>query len=246
MLSGTGTINLGSGNLTTNDLLSGISGGSLSVANQYVGSGGTGTFTQSGGNNSIGNTLYLGYNAGDSGAYNLSGSGQLSASGEYVGYSGTGTFTQTGGTNSLGYGGLYLGANAGSSGAYNLSGSGQLSSPNYEYVGSSGTGTFTQSGGTNNCGSYLYLGNNTGSSGTYNLSGSGQLSASYYEYVGMSGAGTFTQTRRDQQHLLSLSWLQRRQQRRLQPQRQRPAVGALLRVRRLVRHGDLHAERRDQ
>ena len=52
-LSGAGTINLGNGNLTTNDLLSGISGGSLYVANHYVGNGGTGTFTQSGGNSSI-------------------------------------------------------------------------------------------------------------------------------------------------------------------------------------------------
>ena len=77
-ISGTGTINLGNGNLTNNDLLSGISGGSLSVANQYVGNGGTGTFTQSGGTNSINGFLYLGYNAGDKGTYNLSGNGQLS------------------------------------------------------------------------------------------------------------------------------------------------------------------------
>ena len=84
-LSGTGTINLGSGNLTTNDLLSGISGGSLYVANHYVGNGGTGTFTQTGGYNGIASALYLGTNAGDSGTYSLSGSGQVSAYGEYVG-----------------------------------------------------------------------------------------------------------------------------------------------------------------
>ena len=43
--------------------------------------------------------LYLGYNAGASGTYTLSGSGLLSAWTQYVGYSGTGNFTQTGGTN---------------------------------------------------------------------------------------------------------------------------------------------------
>ena len=154
-LAGAGLVSLGSGTLTTNDLLSGISGGSLYVANHYVANGGTGTFTQSGGNSSISGALYLGHNAGDSGTYNLNGSGHLSAAYyEYVGYSGTGTFTQTGGNNSVGPyhyfgdGSLNLGANAGGSGAYNLSGSGLLSAPS-EYVGCSGTGTFTQSGGTN-------------------------------------------------------------------------------------------------
>ena len=123
-LSGTGTINLGSGDLTTNDLLSGISGGSLYVANHYVGNGGTGTFTQSGGTQCCHQLSYLGNNAGDSGGYSLSGSGQLSASYEYVGCSGTGTFAQSGGIEH----GLTR-FNAGSSGTYNLSGSGQLSAP---------------------------------------------------------------------------------------------------------------------
>ena len=203
-LSGTGAIDLGSGNLTTNDLLSVISGGSLYLANHYVGNGGTGAFTQSGGTNSIGNALYLGNNAGDSGAYSLGGSGQLSASSESVGLSGTATFTQSGGTNNIGYynyygyssGSLCLGNNAGGSGAYNLGGSGQLSAPS-EYVGYSGTGTFTQSGGTNNIGYYasgsLCLGANAGSTGVYNLGSSGQLSAPF-EYVGYSGTGTFTQS----------------------------------------------------
>ena len=56
-------------------------------AGEYVGSSGTGTFTQSGGTNNIGSgCLYLGYNAGSSGSYTLSGSGLLSAANEYVGY----------------------------------------------------------------------------------------------------------------------------------------------------------------
>ena len=105
VLSGTGQIQLGIGNLTNNDLASGISGGWLSAANQYVGSGGTGTFTQSAGSSAIGNNLYLGYGAGDNGTYNLGG-GQLSASSEYAGFAGIGSFTQSGGTNSVTY--LYL------------------------------------------------------------------------------------------------------------------------------------------
>ena len=118
-LSGTGTVSLGFGNLTTNDLTSGISGGLLSVGNHYVGSGGTGLFTQSGGTNTISNSLYLGNNAGDSGTYNLSGSGSVAMtnfnSAEYVGYSGTGAFTQSGGVNSISYSSVYLGCNPGSS-----------------------------------------------------------------------------------------------------------------------------------
>ena len=58
VLSGTGLVQLGSGTLTNNDLVSGISGGGLSVAYQYVGSGGTGSFTQSAGSNTISNNLY--------------------------------------------------------------------------------------------------------------------------------------------------------------------------------------------
>jgi hypothetical protein len=100
-LSGTGAVQLGDGSLTTNNLLSGISDSSqLTTFSQYVGSSGTGVFTQSGGTNNT-RVLYLGFNAGDNGAYNLSGIGQLFAPGIYIGRSGTGTFTQTGGTNSL-------------------------------------------------------------------------------------------------------------------------------------------------
>ncbi len=143
VLSGTGLVQLGSGTLTNNDLVSGISGGGLSAACQYVGSGGTGSFTQSGGMNTISNNLYLGYGASDSGTYNLSGSGwSLWASYAYIGYSGTGSFTQSGAINGIGnY--LYLGANSGSSGTFSLSGNGQLSAP-YEFVGSSGTGSAAQ------------------------------------------------------------------------------------------------------
>ena len=83
-----------------------MAGGSLSERGyEYVGSSGTGTFSQSGGTNTIIETeptgMYVGYNAGGSGAYNLSGSGLLTTSMQYVGYSTTGNFNQTGGTNTI-------------------------------------------------------------------------------------------------------------------------------------------------
>ena len=90
--------------------------GVLSAAAEYVGNSGTGSFTQSGGTNNVPNGssdgLYLGYNAGSSGTYNLSGSGVLAAFNEYVGNSGTGTFTQSGGTNSY-CSDLYIANNVG-------------------------------------------------------------------------------------------------------------------------------------
>ena len=67
-------------------------------------------------------TSIIGYNAGSSGTYNLSGSGSLSAGHDlYIGYgsSSTGTFNQSGGTDSVAQG-FALGVNAGSTGTYNL------------------------------------------------------------------------------------------------------------------------------
>ena len=124
----------------------------LSATTEYVGYSGTGSFTQAGGINTVSN-LYLGYNSGAAGSYNLSDGSQLSAHNAYVGYSGTGTFTQTGGSTrrlqrslpglQLGrrrhlrpnrpartsVGTLYLGYNSGAAGTYKLSGTGQLSTP---------------------------------------------------------------------------------------------------------------------
>lgn len=184
--------------------------GSLTSITQYIGYNGNGIYSQSGGTNTIGITLgqgnlYLGYNTGSSGTYNLSGTGQLTTTqAEYIGYNGTGTFTQTGGSNTIGAttspGNLYLGYSTGSNGTYNLSGDTATLTINGagsggEYIGYDGTGTFTQSGGSNlmTFGSSLYLGYDSGSSGTYNLS-SGQLSLYGNEYIGYSGTGVFNQT----------------------------------------------------
>ena len=118
---------------------------------------------QSGGTNNITNYLYLTYNRGSSGTYNLSG-GYLSDSYENV----AGNFLQSGGTNSI-VNNLTVQSGCASKAAYNLSG-GYLCCSS-EYVGSSGTGNFVQSGGTNSIANSLCIGGNTGASGTYNLSG---------------------------------------------------------------------------
>ncbi len=184
------------------------SAGTLTVGQQtaiggseYIGYSGSGTsvFSQSGGTNSLDSSsnLFIGYNSGSNGIYNLSNTGTLSGyynnSYEYVGYAGTGTFNQSGGTNSSAY--LILGGNGGS-GTYNLS-AGSLG--NYDTIvgggfsGGVGVGTFKQSGGTYGL-DMLILGSNAGSSGTYNLS-NGSLSIGVGgEYIGEGGSGTFNQT----------------------------------------------------
>ena len=98
-LSGTGDVNLGWGSLTVNNSGSGITNGTFYGIYLYVGNVGSGTFTQSGGSNTVNNGLFLGYNAGDNGTYSLTGPGGLSAGYEIVGLSGTGSFNQSGATN---------------------------------------------------------------------------------------------------------------------------------------------------
>ncbi|MGD0137929.1 MAG: NF038122 family metalloprotease [Tepidisphaeraceae bacterium] len=218
---GVGTFNQTGGNNTINGesglalgeqsgsagtyLLGGTGALSVTGGNELVGVGGTGTFNQSAGSNTVMGGLDLGYQTGSSGAYTLGGTGALSvtgaagAAGETIGYNGSGTFTQTGGTNTAS-GVLYLGYQTGSSGAYMLSGAGSFSNNGNEYVGYNGTGNFNQSGGTNTItgGNSLLIGANPGSTGNYTLSVSGTLSDSGSgvggEYVGYNGAGTFTQT----------------------------------------------------
>lgn len=200
-------LNTYSGNTTVGAGTLQILGGQLPAATEYVGYGGTASLVQSGGSNSVPSVLYFGYNPGDSGTYNLSGSGLLSAPAEYIGGSGSGSFTQSGGTHAVSSN-LYLNYNS----AYMLSGSGLLSAST-EYV--NGSGGFTQSGGTHTVSSYLYLGYDNGS-GTYTLSGNSVLSVpaetiggtcygsywvttgehgeGYWAYYAYPGIGNFTQS----------------------------------------------------
>ncbi len=173
------------------------SGNLTATVSELVGNSGPGIFRQSGGTNTAGfyasSGLFLGYAAGASGNYKLSGSAVLFSIQEYVGYHGAGAFTQSGGTNSVAGGDsvFSLGYNLGASGSYNLSGSAVLSVASLEYIGCLGTGVFSQSGGTN--AGRIYLGYASGGAGSYTLSGQGWLNGNS-EYVGYSGTGAFTQS----------------------------------------------------
>ncbi|MEI8373857.1 MAG: hypothetical protein WCJ35_13600, partial [Planctomycetota bacterium] len=103
-----------------------LSGGTLSSGYQYVGRYGTGSFTQSGGVNSVipysstySGVLNLGYYSGSSGTYSLS-NGQLTTYQTNVGYYSsqtcTGIFNQSGGTHTVNY------LTVGSTSKYNLTG----------------------------------------------------------------------------------------------------------------------------
>ncbi len=176
---GTGFPGTGSYNLT---------GGSLSAGYESIGDFGSGAFTQSGGSHRVSGTLFLGYNPGASGTYNLSGGSLLVAASEYVGDYGTGAFTQSGGSHTVARN-LSLGNYDGGIGTYTLSG-GSLAVIGEEYLGSDGgSGTFIQSGGSHTVSGNLFLGI-SGGSGTYSLSG-GSLAVSGYEYL---EGGSFTQS----------------------------------------------------
>jgi len=153
------------GTLGPNGDLPLASGQTLDVTGyEYIGFQGSGTVTQTGGNNYVipgeygAHDLVVGDGSGASGLYNLSsGTLEVVQGNEYVGASGNGTFNQTGGINFLLSGGeLSIAQNAGSTGAYNLSG-GTLTANNV-YVGGYDSGA--------------------GGSGTLAVSGSGTLNAS--------------------------------------------------------------------
>ena len=177
---------LGQGNLNISGNVGGtvlMTGGNLSVTGiegiGEIGGGyndaytGSGSFTQSGGTNSVAasqSLFYIGTGVNSNGSYTLSGSGLLSTRTEFIGFQGTGSFSQSGGTNQIS---TALDVGNYNIGTYTLSGSGLLSAAAAaERIGgySSGYGTFTQSGGTNTAGSLL-LAMSAGESGTYDLNG---------------------------------------------------------------------------
>ncbi len=185
---------------------------SLSTSNAisagYVGVGGyngvgetngRGTFIQSNGtlSTSSGLDMVIGWGAGSTGNYMLSGTGTVNAfQSIFVGAKGNGTFTQSGGTtnvfsSAVGY--LNVGASPGAFGTYNMSG-GTLSVAKFEYVGDQGTGAFNQTGGTNTitgAGNGLLLGNTATGVGTYTASGTAALTVPGDVTVGLNGSGTF-------------------------------------------------------
>jgi hypothetical protein len=193
----TATLSLpGANNLATDGI---IVGGSNSVAL----TNGRGALIQAGGTvttSPIVGDVVVGYGAGSTGIYTLSGGSLINHLHEYIGLAGAGTFNQTGGSNSINAsasGFLSVGHNAGATGTYNLGGVGALMVATPEYIGYMGTGSFTQSGGSSHTisgGKSLYLGYLTGSSGSYTLSNTGTLAVSGPQYVGYDGMGTFTQS----------------------------------------------------
>jgi hypothetical protein len=181
-----------------------LSGGTLSViGNTYVGSNGTGIFTQNGGTHviwdSYPNGVFLGYTNTASGIYNLTAGALTLPNAEmYVGYYGKGIYDQSGGSASARYftTGYYA---PGGSGTANLSG-GTLDVSRGTYVGYGGIGVFNQTGGTHTTdalyiGSLANGGTNTPGTGSYSLSNAASvLHVTTDEVVGDAGFGTFTQT----------------------------------------------------
>jgi hypothetical protein len=195
--SGTGILNIDGGTLSV-----GGGNGSINLDALILGSvTGTGSFTQNGGTNTLGN-LTLGLNPGSNGIYALNAGGMSTFINAVIGNAGTGSFTQTGGTHTVN-GDLVLGGYRSfdfgvfGNGTYILSGTGSLMA-NSEFIGYSGIGVFTQTGGTHTVNGDLILGGYRSfdfgvfGDGTYNLS-AGNLTAGY-EIIGDFGTGTFTQS----------------------------------------------------
>jgi hypothetical protein len=176
-----GTYNLsGSATLTSN---SGF---------EYVGYSGIGTINQlAGANSSV--DLFLGYNAGSSGTYNLNSGSLTQTFYESVGYNGTGVFTQTGGSHTVTNGYIDIASGANSTGSYLLSG-GSLTTASGMVVGDYGNGSMTQSGGTFTASNVVGVGSGANSTGVYTLN-SGALSAAGETIgLGQQSNGIFEQT----------------------------------------------------
>ncbi len=186
LVSESGSVDLSNGCLYVNNAISGISGGQLNVYVQFVGSSGTGVFSQTGGSN-VAYLQFLGASDGSLGTYQLSG-GTLTVSWANVGSAGKGIFNQSGGTYSNS-GNLNLGESNGSVGYYYLSGG--VATANVEIIGRYGTGVFTHSGGTNSVRG-LTLGEENGGAGYYSLSDG--LLKSNDQCLGYAGTGAFMQT----------------------------------------------------
>jgi hypothetical protein len=146
--------------------LSGV-GGLFANQSEFIGYGGTGTFNQSAGTNTINassvGSLDLGGLSTGNGTYNLSGTGVLNVTAqEHVGDQGTGSFIQTGGTNTI------SGTKPSDATPNDL---------NIAY-GATGIGTYSISGGTATVPGDVYVGGSAagvGGFGTLNVSGTGTM-----------------------------------------------------------------------
>jgi autotransporter-associated beta strand protein len=183
-----------------------LSGGSLSPGGYVsIGTVGNGTFNHSGGTHTVsGDDLSIATVAGDTGAYNLSGTGSLSINNGHnliIGAGGNGSFVQTGGSATVS--GRVTVSNVGSSGATfaggtfsggSLAGSGPISTSINLAIGSDGTNS-TYSGVMSGAGGFTKVGAgtltvsgvNTYSGGTTISAGAVRISAD--NNLGNSGGG---------------------------------------------------------
>ncbi|MCK4626189.1 MAG: hypothetical protein KAV00_12805, partial [Phycisphaerae bacterium] len=176
------------GILYVENLVSGITDGSLEADEEKIGYTGTGLFTQTGGTNTT-EYLILGYEAGSSGTYIMQGDGQLVTRSIKVGCGGTGHFIQESGTvTSRGLG--IKGEEESGDGLYEMRGG--LLDIDSASIGEFGSGTIRQSGGVVVCDGNLNIGAWKPGPGTYELS-DGQLTCGTLN-VGYKGEGHFIQT----------------------------------------------------
>ena len=195
----TGVFNQTGGTVETNRVVStfgdftyNLDGGSLTTNTIDLQS--YSNFNQTGGKNTVSDTLSLENNYDGESNYTLS-EGVLNAGNIVVN---GGTFTQTGGSNKVDN--LYLGYAEAGNGTYNLSGTGSLTAENV-IISRLGNGTFNQLGGSNKA-NYIAVSSCadgkgcSATTGIYNLSG-GSLSvnnmdiATYFDRTDDDGAGAY-------------------------------------------------------
>ncbi len=154
--------------------------GVINAQNEIIGMGGTGTFNQTGGENSISGLLDVGFQSAQ-GTYNLSG-GSVTSDRTIIG-DGTGDSSTP---DNWAFNGL--------GGVLNISETGSLTTGQMR-VGVLNKGEVNQSGGTVSATSLTlgWIGTVPNGSGYYNLTGNGQLSVSSDETIGVAGYGKFTQ-----------------------------------------------------
>lgn len=224
----TGSYNLSSGLITNGWLRTGGSAGSVGTftlsgdgvvkigTDAYVGNGGTGRLTQSGGTwDNGGNTLRVAGDTGGNGTYVMTG-GTLTNATVTLGYGSgaSGTVTMNGGTMSLAAktftvgsaasstgrfdmtGGVLTNArvsiasDAGSTGAMTLSGNAQVWLSSQMQVANSGSGNLLQTGGTLNGNNNIVFASVGSGSGIYTISG-GVLTNAKLRVAWSTGPGTF-------------------------------------------------------
>ncbi|MCC6535271.1 MAG: PEP-CTERM sorting domain-containing protein [Burkholderiales bacterium] len=193
--------------------------GSLSASQQAIGLSSAGSFSHSGGSNTVSDRLMVGVASGVAGTYAMTagtlrigqdsvGPGASAVGTLVLGEMGSGTFVQSAGSvvvhgPRFGLDGIAsLGRGSGGLGVYRLGGTGTFRA-NEVYVGhntgtAGGTGEVEQTGGAFTAVRNLYLGGYVSASGRYTLADGTLTVGADGEFgrtlVGHAGPGTFTQT----------------------------------------------------